>query len=108
MERTPLQVLSRGWARLNDGEQQVTVDLTANDVRVPKGHRLGLVVVGASRDWVVTVDKAATEYAVNLRNTVLRLPLDGPMPKLRPGKSLVPKVVPQRLLANQEDVIIPR
>ena len=108
VERTPLQVLSRGWARLNDGEQQVTVDLTANDVRVPKGHRLGLVVVGASRDWVVTVDKAATEYAVNLRNTVLRLPLDGPMPKLRPGKSLVPKVVPQRLLANQEDVIIPR
>ncbi|UYM07401.1 CocE/NonD family hydrolase [Solicola gregarius] len=107
--RTPLQVLSRGWARLNEGDQQrVTVTLTANDVRVPKGHRIGLAVVGASHDWVVTVDDAATEYAVSLRDSVLRLPIDGKLPKLRPGKSLVPKVVPQRVLAEQEDVIIPR
>ncbi|MDN5852335.1 MAG: CocE/NonD family hydrolase [Actinomycetia bacterium] len=109
VRRTPLQVLSRGWARLDDGDRQrVTIDMTANDVRVPKGHQLGLVVVGASRNWVVTVDDAATPYHVSLRRSVLRLPVRGPMPGLASGKSLVPRNVPQRLLADQKDVIIPR
>ena len=109
VRRTPLQVLSRGWARLDDGDRtRVTITLTANDVQVPKGHQLGLVVVGASHEWVVTVDDAATPYDVRLRSSELRLPVRGPMPGLNPGKSLVPQNVPQRLLAEQEDVIIPR
>ena len=110
IERTPLQVLARGWARLNDGDQhKVTVELTANDVRVPRGHRIGLVIVGASREWVVTVDEEPTAYEVSLQDTVLRLPINGKLPKLRPtkGQRLVPKVVPQRALAQHEDVIIP-
>ena len=110
VQRTPLQVLSRGWARLDDGgdRQRVTIKMTANDVRVPKGHQLGLVVVGASREWVETVDDAATEYDVRMRPSVVHLPVTGPMPRTRPGKSLVPRQVPQRVLAEHRDVIIPR
>ncbi len=70
----PLQVIARGWARLRGaGTHRITVPLTANDVRVPAGHRLGLVVVGASPDWVVTVDQSPSTYRVSLRRTSLRL-----------------------------------
>jgi X-Pro dipeptidyl-peptidase len=89
---TPLQVIARGWARLDGaGRHQVTVDLTANDVVVQEGHQLGLVVVGASREWVVTVDREATPYSVDLRNTTLHLPVAGPLPGFAPGTSQVPQ-----------------
>jgi len=109
VRRTPLQVLSRGWARLDsDDPERVSIEMTANDVRVPRGHQLGLVVLGASHEWVVTVDEAPTKYDVRLRRSVLELPVRGSMPPVHRGESLVPRNVPQRLLANQEDVIIPR
>ncbi|MGH3453533.1 MAG: CocE/NonD family hydrolase [Nocardioidaceae bacterium] len=72
---TPLQVLARGWARLDGpGRHHVSVDLTANDVTVEAGHQLGLIVYGASPSWLETVDAAATPYTVNLRGTSMRLP----------------------------------
>ncbi|HET7327883.1 MAG TPA: CocE/NonD family hydrolase [Nocardioidaceae bacterium] len=110
-ETTPLQVLSRGWARLDGaGRHTVTVALTANDVVVPAGHQIGLVVVGASREWVVTVDRAPTEYSVNLRNTTLRLPIQGRMSDFAPGKSLVPSrdELPAGTLADPREFRIPR
>jgi X-Pro dipeptidyl-peptidase len=91
VDRTELQVLSRGWARLDGaGAHEVTVELTANDVVVPAGHQLGLVVVGAYRGWVVTVDDAATEYRLDLGETTLSLPVDGPMSGFAPGRRNVP------------------
>ncbi|HYJ68639.1 MAG TPA: CocE/NonD family hydrolase [Nocardioidaceae bacterium] len=75
---TPLQVLARGWARLDGaGAHTVDVELTANDLTVPAGHRLGLVVVAASPSWLVTVDAKATTYTVDLGASELRLPVRG-------------------------------
>jgi X-Pro dipeptidyl-peptidase len=75
---TPLQVLARGWARLDDpGAHTVDVELTANDLTVEAGHRLGLVVYGASPSWLETVDAAATPYTVGLGASWLRLPIRG-------------------------------
>lgn len=89
--QTPLQVLSRGWARLEStGSHRLTVDMVPNDIIVPAGHQLGLVIFGASPDWVVTVDAASTVYALGLRNCLLRLPLVGPVADFRPGESKVP------------------
>jgi len=69
-----LQVLARGWARLEGvGRHRVAMRLTANDVLVPAGHRIGLVIVGASPDWVVNVDWSRSRYRVSLRDTHLRL-----------------------------------
>jgi len=74
----PLQVIARGWARLRGaGPHRITLPLTANDVRVPAGHRLGLVIVAASSDWVRTVDRSPSTYRVSLRRTSLRL--NGPL-----------------------------
>ncbi len=61
-----------------------------NDIIVPAGHQLGLVVVGASPEWVVTVDAAATTYVLDLRGSLLRLPIVGPVADFRPGASQVP------------------
>ncbi|MDQ3408265.1 MAG: CocE/NonD family hydrolase [Chloroflexota bacterium] len=70
----PLQVIARGWARLRGaGRHRITLPLTANDIRMPAGHRLGLVIVGASPDWVRTVDWSVSTYRVSLRHTSLRL-----------------------------------
>lgn len=88
---TPLQVLSRGWARLDQpGTHRLTIDMIPNDIIVPAGHQLGLVVVGASPEWVVTVDAAPTTYVLNLRSSLLRLPIVGPVADFRPGASQVP------------------
>ncbi len=73
---TLLQVLARGWARLDGaGTHRLRVPLSPNDVVVPAGHRLGLVVFGASRQYVVTVDETRSTYEVALGGTALRLPV---------------------------------
>ncbi len=89
--RTPLQVLSRGWARLDKpGIHCLTIDMTPNDIVVPVGHQLGLVVVGASAEWVVTIDAAPTTYSLHLRRSLLRLPIVGPVADFRAGANQVP------------------
>ncbi len=89
---TPLQVLSRGWARLvQPGTHRLTIDMTPNDIIVPAGHQLGLVVIGASPEWVVTIDAAPTTYVLNLRSSLLRLPIVGPVADFRAGASQVPR-----------------
>lgn len=91
MGHTPLQVLSRAWARLdNPGTHRLLVDMTPNDIIVPAGHQLGLVLVAASPDWVVTVDAAPTTYVLNLRSSLLRIPVVGPVADFRAGTSRVP------------------
>ncbi len=85
IQSTELQVLARGWARLDGaGQHQVTVSLAANDVAVPAGHQLGLVVSGAS-NGVIAVDQSAGTYTVNLSSTRLNLPVSGPMSGFAPG-----------------------
>ncbi|WP_159599679.1 CocE/NonD family hydrolase [Agromyces humi] len=82
---TELQVLARGWARLDGaGNHKVTVELAANDVVVPAGHQLGLVISG-SRNGVLAVDTAATTYTVSLSGSKLNLPVSGPMAGFGPG-----------------------
>ena len=72
---TPLQTLARGWARLDGaGRHRVTVELTPQDDVVLSGHRLGVVIVAASDDWVVTVDDTPSTYTVSLHRTRLALP----------------------------------
>jgi X-Pro dipeptidyl-peptidase len=85
IQSTELQVLARGWHRLDGaGNHQVTVELAANDVVVPAGHQLGLVISG-SRNGVLGVDTAATPYTVDLRASQLNLPVAGPMAGFGPG-----------------------
>lgn len=77
---TPLQVVARGWARLEGaGTHELSVELQHNDVLLRSGHHLGLVVAGSSTGRVVTVDNASTVYDVDLSRTALHLPLTGPM-----------------------------
>lgn len=88
---TPLQVLSRGWARLDHpGTHRLVIDMIPNDIIVPAGHQLGLVLVTASPEWVVTVDPANSTYVLNLRSSLLRIPIVGPVADFRPGASQVP------------------
>ncbi len=88
---TSLQVLSRGWARIdNPGTHRLVVDLIPNDIIVPAGHQLGLVLVAASPEWVVTLDAAPTTYVLDLRSSLLRIPVVGPVADFRAGASLVP------------------
>lgn len=98
---TPLQVLARGWARLDDaGAHTVTVKLTANDIVVKKGHELGLVLVGASPDWVVTVDQSSSTYKLGLATTWLRVPGQLRFGSAAPSTALVPtlrQIVPGTL-----------
>ncbi len=80
---TLLQVLARGWSRLDGaGSHRVRLPLSPNDVVVPAGHRLGLVVFGASPQYVMTVDETRSTYRVGLGGTALWLP--GPV-AFRPG-----------------------
>ena len=91
MGHSPLQVLSRAWARLdNPGTNRLVVNMTPNDIIVPAGHQLGLVLVAASPEWVVTLDAAPTTYVLNLRSSLLRIPIVGPVADFRAGTSLVP------------------
>ncbi len=85
LQSTQLQVLARGWARLDGaGRHQVTVELAANDVVVPAGHQLGLVVSGAS-NGVIAVDAGSGTYTLDLHSTRLNLPVSGPMSGFAPG-----------------------
>jgi X-Pro dipeptidyl-peptidase len=75
---TPLAVLARGWARLTGGQSNtLTVNLAYIDVVVPKGDQLGLVVFGASPQWLVTIDGTTSEYDVDLGTSSLTLPVVG-------------------------------
>ena len=75
---TPLAVLARGWARLIGNQTNtLTVDLAYNDVVVPAGHQLGLVIFGASPQWLANLDTQATPYAVDLATSSLTLPVVG-------------------------------
>lgn len=83
---TELQVLARGWIRLDgEGTKNVTVELQANDVVVPAGHQLGLVISG-NRSGVTAIDTSAQTYSVNLATSRLNLPIDGPMASFAPGQ----------------------
>ena len=85
IDKTELQVLARGWARLDGaGNHNVTVDLAANDVTVPAGHQLGIVISGGS-DGVVAVDTTATTYTLGLGRSRLNLPVAGSMGGFGPG-----------------------
>jgi X-Pro dipeptidyl-peptidase len=85
LQSTQLQVLARGWARLDGpGQHDVTVELAANDVVVPAGHQLGLIVSGAS-NGVIAVDASPGMYTLDLRSTRLNLPVSGPMSGFAPG-----------------------
>lgn len=88
---SPLQVLSHGWARLEKrGTHRLVIDMAPNDIIVPAGHQLGLVLVAASPEWVVTVDAAPTTYVLSLRSSLLRIPIVGPVADFRDGASQVP------------------
>ncbi|KRB45536.1 CocE/NonD family hydrolase [Terrabacter sp. Root181] len=85
LQSTQLQVLARGWARLDGpGQHDVTVELAANDLVVPAGHQLGLIVSGAS-NGVIAVDTSPGMYTLDLRSTRLNLPVSGPMSGFAPG-----------------------
>jgi X-Pro dipeptidyl-peptidase len=107
---TPLQVLARGWSRLEgSGGHTVDIELTANDLTVPAGHRLGLVVFAASPDWLETIDAGPTPYGVDLGASWLRLPLRG---ELRfadaPTALRLPGELPTGTVPKPTGRIIPR
>jgi X-Pro dipeptidyl-peptidase len=107
---TPLQVLARGWARLDGaGAHTVDVELTANDLTVPAGHRLGLVVVAASPNWLVTVDSKATTYTVDLGASELQLPLRGDLSITAATSGLrVPSELPMGTVPKATGRLLPR
>lgn len=105
---TPLQVLARGWARLGGaGSHQVTVELMANDVVVPAGHQLGLVVRAADRSWVVTLDDQPTPYTVDLAATRVNLPVSGSMSGMTRG-ALTVRPLPAGTTAQADPNAVPR
>ncbi|GAA5155678.1 Xaa-Pro dipeptidyl-peptidase [Nocardioides marinquilinus] len=73
---TPLQVLGRGWARLDGaGVHDVTVRMDPDDTIVEKGHRLGLVVVAAAPSRLRNVDTSPTSrYTLDLARTSFSVP----------------------------------
>jgi X-Pro dipeptidyl-peptidase len=107
---TQLQVLARGWARLDGaGNHTVTVELAANDVVVPAGHQLGLVISG-SRNGVLAVDTAATTYTIILSGSKLNLPVSGPMAGFGPGRLTAEDTENLRpgTLPNLDETVWPR
>jgi X-Pro dipeptidyl-peptidase len=83
---TELQILARGWIRLDGaGNHKVTVELQANDVVVPAGHQLGIVVSG-NRSGVTNIDGSSQTYTVDLAGSQLNLPLRGVMNSFAPGQ----------------------
>ncbi|MGO4661380.1 CocE/NonD family hydrolase [Terrabacter sp. 2TAF16] len=110
LQTTQLQVLARGWARLDGaGKHQVTVELAANDIVVPAGHQLGLVVSGAS-NGVIAVDTSSGTYAVDLRSTRLNLPVSGSMSGFAPGRLTAKDTdnLAKGTLANLDETLWPR
>ena len=105
-----LQVLARGWIRLDgEGTKNVTVELQANDVVVPAGHQLGLVISG-NRSGVTAIDTSAQTYSVNLATSRLNLPIDGPMASFAPGQIKPEKTVDLRegTLPLLDEFIVPQ
>ncbi|TGN31293.1 CocE/NonD family hydrolase [Aeromicrobium chenweiae] len=90
---TPLQVLGRGWARLDGaGTHDVTVTLDPDDAVVAKGHRLGVVVVAAANGRVRNVDTTASTYTLDLAKSQFVLPgLALPHPTWPSSWSWLPK-----------------
>ncbi|WP_262852821.1 CocE/NonD family hydrolase [Mumia quercus] len=90
---TPLQILGRGWARLDGaGTHDVTVTLDPDDAIVKKGHRLGVVVVGAANGRVRNVDTSASTYTLDLAKSSFALPgLALPQPTWAKGWDWLPK-----------------
>ncbi len=78
------------------------IDMIPNDIIVPAGHQLGLVIFGASPEWVVTVDAAPTSYFLDLRTSLLQLPIAGPVADFRKGANLLPRAgeLPQGTLTD--------
>jgi X-Pro dipeptidyl-peptidase len=94
---TQLQTLARGWARLDGaGRHRVTVELTPQDNVLSQGHRLGLVVVATSRDWVVRLDTTTSTYTVGLDKTSLVLPGAVTFSAAAPGAVSRAQAVPSR------------
>jgi X-Pro dipeptidyl-peptidase len=75
---TPLQVLGRGWARLDGaGVHDVKVTMDPDDAIVEKGHRLGLVVVAAAPSRLRNVDTSPTSrYTLDLAASSFSVPGD--------------------------------
>lgn len=73
---TALQVLGRGWARLDGaGTRSIKVRMDPDDTVVSRGHRLGLVVVGAAPSRLRTVDTSPTSrYTIDLASSSLSIP----------------------------------
>ncbi len=90
---TPLQILGRGWARLDGaGTHDVTVTLDPDDAVVKKGHRLGVVVVGAANGRVRNIDTTASTYTLDLARSSFALPgLALPQPTWPAGWGWLPK-----------------
>jgi hypothetical protein len=54
--------------------------MVSNDIIVPAGHQLKLVIVAASPEWVVTIaPDPTTTYTLDLRGRLLRIPIVGPV-----------------------------
>lgn len=106
---TELQVLARGWIRLDGaGTRQMTVELQTNDVVVPAGHQLGLVISG-SRSGVTTIDTSSQVYTIDLATSQLNLPLEGAMNSFAPGRIAAAKTTRLRsgTLADLDTVRLP-
>ncbi|MFY0407727.1 CocE/NonD family hydrolase [Solicola sp. PLA-1-18] len=109
VQTTPLGVLARGWARLDGARtHDVEVELTADDTQVPAGHRLGLVLVGASPDWLDTVDESRSTYTVDLSRTAVEVPGDLRFAKPSTAKAPLPTAVPPSVLTRPETQRVPR
>lgn len=75
---SPYGVIARGWARTTGtAARTMKVDLAYQDVVVPAGDRVGLVVYSASPDWAVVLDKTSDTYRIDLSKTSVRVPLVG-------------------------------
>ncbi len=90
---TPLQILGRGWARLDGaGTHDVAVTLDPDDAVVKKGHRLGVVIVGAANGRVRTIDTTASTYTLDLAKSRFSLPgIALPQPTWPAGWGWLPK-----------------
>lgn len=92
IQSSAVQILARGWARLDGaGTHTLSVSMQANDLVIPAGHQIGLVIMGVDRGSTVTVDNAATPYTVHVRATQLDLKVAGPMNSFAPGRSHLPR-----------------
>ena len=91
------------WAPLNGGQSNtLTVDMAYIDVVVPKGDQLGLVIFGASPNWLVTIDGTSSQYDVDLGASSLTLPVVGSVTFANNAGDLtqVPRHVPAWVLPN--------